>query len=162
MAVLLCIRNSTRFCLKHVVSTIVQRIPHPRIPIMTKYLGLMLLITLFSGCDLCNCTRVAQHTIPHERLCVIVYDCDCGATTGFARRVALRQCADVPKQPRDDRGEICVLDGQVPTQVHWDGTRTIIIQTDLVKRIRYIDSFSGYEIRYVQTPPGPDMPPSEQ
>jgi hypothetical protein len=73
--------------------------------------------TALGGCaSLCD-NEIAQVTLsPSGELTAVVFNRNCGATTGFNTQVSVLPSAELPT---NDPGNLLILDGQVPLQIFW-------------------------------------------
>ena len=84
---------------------------------MRKVIAILSFASLATGCGDFGCgneidTRAAS---PSGKLDVVVYNRNCGATTGFNTQVSLVPSGHDPK----GSGSVLVLDGAVPLKVSW-------------------------------------------
>jgi hypothetical protein len=86
---------------------------------MKKLLPCLVLLALsigLSGCDPCG-NDVSQTVVsPSGRLKAVVFNRDCGATTGFSTQVSIIPSSEsLP----GEGGNTLVLDGTVPLKIEW-------------------------------------------
>ena len=84
---------------------------------MRKVIATLFLVSLVAGCSDFGCgNEVATRTTsPTAELDVVVYNRNCGATTGFNTQVSIVPSGQDPK----GSGSALVLDGTVPLRVNW-------------------------------------------
>jgi hypothetical protein len=90
-----------------------------RSPCMKKLLPCLVLLAVsigLSGCDPCG-NEVSQTVVsPSGRLKAVVFNRDCGATTGFSTQVSIIPSSEsLP----GEGGNTIVLDGTVPLKIEW-------------------------------------------
>jgi len=86
---------------------------------MRKLLPALILITVsmaLSGCDPCENEISQTIASPSGKLKAVVFNRDCGATTGFNTQVSIIPSS---KTLPDDAGNTLILDGTVPLRVEW-------------------------------------------
>ena len=77
---------------------------------------------VLSGCDLCA-NEVSQTVVsPSGKLKAVVFNRNCGATTGFNTQVSI-QSASEPLP--DEGGNILILGGTVPLKIEWRSDSTL-------------------------------------
>jgi hypothetical protein len=86
---------------------------------MKKLLPCLVLLALsigLSGCDPCG-NEVSQAVVsPSGKLKAVVFNRDCGATTGFTTQVSI--ISSTESLP-GERGNTLILDGTVPLKIEW-------------------------------------------
>lgn len=77
-----------------------------------------------SGCDPCGNEISQTVTSPSGKLKAIVFNRNCGATTGFNTQVSIFPSSETLP---DDGGNTLILDGTVPLKVEWRSDSTLYL-----------------------------------
>jgi hypothetical protein len=101
--------------------------------LLTISLGLILLVGgIFEG--MCANRIAAEYPSPDARHKAVVFERDCGATTGFSAQVTILGPDEVL---RNEAGNVCVVeaDGDTPDEINaeisvsWDGPDELVIRS---------------------------------
>jgi hypothetical protein len=107
---------------------------------------LLALSLALPGCDPCG-NEVSQTVVsPSGRLKAVVFNRNCGATTGFNTQVSiLPAAAALP----DDGGNTLILGGAVPLKVEWRSDATLRLNGVGAARLyKQEHAVAGVSIRY--------------
>ena len=119
--------------------------------IRTQFSGRFFLLAitciLFSGgCDLCGNEIGYEEYSPDRRLKAVVFERDCGATTGFSTRVSLLRCAE--KLPNKG-GNVLIADGDLKIRVQWQSNNEMLIVFPSGAKVHLKQSnVAGVSVRY--------------
>jgi hypothetical protein len=76
---------------------------------------------------MCGSDEMHRLRSPDGRYDAVVYEFDCGATTGFATHIAIvRSGLSVPNHP----GNVTIMDGIVKVQLQWHGRDSLTLSYD--------------------------------
>lgn len=116
---------------------------------MRKLLPGVLLLTVsigLSGCDGCGNEISQTVTSPSGKLKAVVFNRNCGATTGFNTQVSIIPSSETLPS---DGGNTLILDGTVPLKVEWRSESALNLR-DLgaAKIFRQSHSTAGVTVSY--------------
>ena len=78
-----------------------------------------------AGCDaMCENEQIASFSSPSGAARAIVFNRNCGATTGFNTQLSILSGSE--KLPNDG-GNTLILDGSVPVKIHWAAEASVIV-----------------------------------
>jgi hypothetical protein len=121
--------------------------------------GVGALAYLFS--DMCGNDLVAEHLSPDGKSKLVIFQRDCGATTGFSTQASL--VAPEAKLPGSS-GNLFIVDtdhGIAPSgpgggpelRVRWEGPKRLLLQHHVKARVFKAErGFNGIEVRYEALP----------
>jgi hypothetical protein len=101
---------------------------------------------VLSACDLCA-NEVSQTVLsPSGKLKAVVFNRDCGATTGFNTQVSIMPvAASLP----DSGGNILVIDGAVPLHLTWRSDALLSLRgVGAARVVRKSHSAAGVSVDY--------------
>jgi hypothetical protein len=92
---------------------------------MRKIIVTLVFVSLISGCGDTGCgNEIASRTASaNGKLDVVVYNRNCGATTGFNTQVSIVPTGQEPK----GSGTVLILDGTVPLKVNWTSETSLTL-----------------------------------
>ena len=104
----------------------------------------------FAFKDMCGNDVYQSVLSPNKKQKVIVFERDCGATTGFTTQISI-----IPEneQLANESGNIFTADGHPddnPTKVSWINDNTIEIQENFAKSGRRKNTFKDINIKYTK------------
>jgi hypothetical protein len=108
----------------------------------------LLLDYLFSG--LCGNTIIQTSTSPNQKYKLVLYQRDCGATTGFSSQISL---LDIDKKLdlEDDSGNIYIAKGYPDNfEIIWLSNNSVLIKRTLTETYKMKKKFSGISFKYVR------------
>jgi hypothetical protein len=113
--------------------------------------GLFFLDSAFSG--LCGNEIFQEVYSPDHTYKAVVFQRDCGATTGFSTQVSILGASS--KLPNDS-GNILSMDGHpdwTQVQISWDGNRSVLIKYSdgyeiYSQKTEYRDFFKVFKVQY--------------
>lgn len=114
---------------------------------MSKVFAILLLVSLIAGCSDFGCgNEVAARTVsPTGKMDVVVYNRNCGATTGFNTQVSIVPAGQDPK----GSGSVLVLDGTAPLRVNWASEAAVTLSGLGSARVFHkAEQFKGVAISY--------------
>ncbi len=114
---------------------------------MIGFGSIFLALGTLSGCDFWSCENELLQTVlsPDKSLKVVVFERDCGATTGFNRQVAmLKNSGRVPKHASID--SFLCLAGQPRFEVVWLSSTEVRIRYESGSKV-FRKSFPGGPVK---------------
>ena len=124
-------------------------------------LGVFMYIFVGRGLDMdCGNQIVSEQQSPDNRMKIVLFQRDCGATTPFTTQISL---LPIHERLRDESGNIFVADadhGKAPrgewdgpdVKVRWQSNKTIQIEHDVLVRVfKSVEKHQGIEIQYEKT-----------
>jgi hypothetical protein len=116
---------------------------------MRKLLPALILLTVsigLSGCDPCGNEISQTVTSPSGKLKAIVFNRNCGATTGFNTQVSIIPSSETLS---GDGGNTLILDGTVPLKVEWRSDSALHLSgLGVAKIFRQSHSAAGVTVSY--------------
>ena len=103
---------------------------------MIRFGSIFLVFGTLAGCDIWSCENELFQTVfsPDKSLKVVVFERDCGATTGFNRQVAiLKNSGLVPKHASID--SFLCLAGQPRVEVVWGSSTEVRIRYESRRKV---------------------------
>lgn len=97
------------------------------------------------GLNLCASNPLYQQTSPNGKVEAIVFNYDCGATTGFSTQVSLLPSGKAIDGP----GNVLVTDGKNRIKVKWLSNSEVVIRnTKGLKTYKQLSNYNGVIINY--------------
>lgn len=108
--------------------------------------ALFALPVLLSGCGLCD-NEISQTVLsPSGRLKAVVFNRNCGATTGFNTQVSLIPAS---KTLPDDGGNTLILGGAVPLKVEWQSDASLrLTGIGSARVVKQVHAVAGVAVGY--------------
>jgi hypothetical protein len=98
------------------------------------------------GCGLCGNEIGYEEYSPDRKLKAVVFERDCGATTGFSTQVSLLGSAE--KLP-NEAGNVFTADGDLRIRVQWQSNSEILVKIPLGAKVHLKQSrVAGISVRY--------------
>ena len=103
-------------------------------------------LLLLSGCDsMCGSEPIHSQVSPNGKMKAVVYDYDCGATTGFSTQVSIIDS----DEEITSSGNILVVDGKRNLNVKWLSDAELLISNSTShKTYKKIDVFGDVKVVY--------------